>query len=568
MNTDPDNRCFLPERESARGDILRVQWRQPPSTPAALAGWLSRTLNGGSAHTRPSRQPSLRYIAGRLGQADALRLLGQQLRSMGARQLAGGGIAAALVAVIAISSAPGIGKAAVTLLFMLAISFAGALSGLAAALTAAVAGSVAYLLFLVDWSRPGAGAAADIMSVLALGVNALVVGLLSARAQDKASAACHSNQELVSLLVLSQELQSATSSDEAVAKVTHTMQMRFGSEARVLLRRGGEFVELCAPESARDKPWHDAARAVWSGQASPRVKAEWIGFLLKGAAGPFGVLLVHDMNDGSGLKFDAAFMTAIANMLSLALERSELGESVAEARALARSEELKTALLSSVSHDLRTPLATIRASATSILKFGDKLPLETREQMIRSIVDESERLNRYTGNLLELSKLQAGSPLELAELVDAVEAVGAAIQRIRPRLGARSLQRILPERSVLVRTDPALFELVLLNVLENAIMYSDDGSLIEIEVRLEAGDVCVHVRDEGCGIPPEDLQLVFQRFHRVKRPEHAPHGSGLGLPIAKAFVEAFGGRIQAAVPGLNGRGTHIAISLPSVESVP
>jgi two-component system sensor histidine kinase KdpD len=143
--------------------------------------------------------------------------------------------------------------------------------------------------------------------------------------------------------------------------------------------------------------------------------------------------------------------------------------------------------------------------------------------------------------------------------------LGAAIKRVRPRLAGRVIERDLPNDPVLVRVDVALFELVLVNVLENAVVYSGEGARIAVKLSSSGEEVAIDVRDEGLGIPPADLDRVFARFQRGPRTAGGARGSGLGLAIARGFVEAFGGRIWAEVPGLENRGTHIAIRLPLIE---
>lgn len=136
------------------------------------------------------------------------------------------------------------------------------------------------------------------------------------------------------------------------------------------------------------------------------------------------------------------------------------------------------------------------------------------------------------------------------------------MQRVRPRAGDRQIVRRASDDDLLVTVDAAMFELVLVNVLDNAVIYSENGTRIDVDVRRE-GDYCViSITDEGQGIPPDDLERVFTRFYRVSRPHASPRGSGLGLAIAKGFVEALGGRISAASPGPGGRGATITIMLP------
>jgi two-component system sensor histidine kinase KdpD len=434
--------------------------------------------------------------------------------------------------------------------------------GLLASISAALVTSLGYTLFLTDpyfslILHPG-----DMLAIAAFALCALIVGGLSGRLQEQVRVTKTTNVELMSLLVVSQELQAALGTRDVLERLRRIVHHRLGVEAHVYLHRDGELREASdgfgpAPSAAGN----DLVMDLWRRGMSHRHQGDLTALALKGVSEPLGVLLI-DAGTKTQAIMEPALASGLANLLCLAIERSGLGESEAEVQAQRRAEELKTALLSSISHDFRTPLTTITASATSLLKFDDTLPVNTRRRLLGSIVEEGDRLNRYTANLLELSKLQAGAPIQTAEVVDVVDIVGAVLQRLPSRLGGRTLRHSLPPEPVLVRTDPALLELVLLNVLDNAVIYSPDDTTIEISVRADDAMAEIDIRDEGCGIPAADLDKVFERFHRIKRPEPRPRGSGLGLPIAKAFVEAFGGRIWVETPGLNGRGTRVAVRLP------
>ncbi len=473
------------------------------------------------------------------------------------------GVGAGAVAVtVSIMIAPLVGQATVALLLAISIIIAAAMGGLGASLAATLVTSLGYTLFLTDpyfslYLYPG-----DILAIAAFVICAIVVGGLSGRLTEQARAAGLANAELMSLLVTSQELQTALGTREVVDKLRAVAHHRLGIDTQVYLARDGQLTVMGdEAEYASAAGWRKLADEVWRTKMTSRRQGAVTALLLRGATEPLGVLVVDAGADRNAI-MEPALAAGLANLLCLALERSGLGETAAEVEAQRKGEELKTALLSSISHDFRTPLATIAASATSLIKFDETLPKDTRRRLLGSIVEEGDRLNRYTANLLELSKLQAGAPIESAEVVDVVEIVGAALQHLPPRLGNRTIHRRLPNEAVLVKTDPALLELVLLNVLDNSIIYSEDGSAIEISVRTSGTTAEIDVRDEGCGIPAADLDKVFQRFHRVKRQEPRPRGSGLGLPIAKAFVEAFGGRIWVDTPGLNGVGTRVAVRLP------
>jgi two-component system, OmpR family, sensor histidine kinase KdpD len=165
-----------------------------------------------------------------------------------------------------------------------------------------------------------------------------------------------------------------------------------------------------------------------------------------------------------------------------------------------------------------------------------------------------------------MSRMEAGGAPQPLQLLSAAEMVAAALQRIRPRAGTRRISLNATDPDPTVLANPALFELVLINILDNAILYSDDEARIEISIAPEQGSCRIDIADTGQGIPDASLRRVFERFYRAGRSENTGRGSGLGLAIAKGFVEALGGTIDASTPGLDGLGTRITIRLPLAEA--
>lgn len=230
-----------------------------------------------------------------------------------------------------------------------------------------------------------------------------------------------------------------------------------------------------------------------------------------------------------------------------------------------RTEELKSALLSSVSHDLRTPLTAISASASSLITFGNDIDRGTSDSLLKGIVNECERLNRFTANLLELSRLQAGEEAISAQVLSVNDVVRVVVERLRPRFKGRKVQFRPTSPDILVMADAALFELALANIVQNALIYSGPDEPVLIECKRIGLSCVLTVTDAGCGIPASEQQRVFERFYRVRRGEGSPQGSGLGLAIARGFVEAFGGEIALESPVVEGKGTRMQINLPIFE---
>lgn len=466
----------------------------------------------------------------------------------------------ALSAVIAFAVYP-LGEVASALVFVLGITVAGALSGLTSALLAALAAFLIYNFYLTEPAltfRIATGG--DIAPLIVFNLCALVSGVLAGQLKDHAQAARSSNLQLHSLLALSRQLQSAIRLPDIVATVERAVDDILG--ARAALFRFEEDVLRSLSASPADADWQAFAQQI-AAQQPPSGDNTLVGRLLRPANGPDAVLVLEPLRPG---KIAPAFVDAVANLVTLALERAALSEQITERQAVARAEKLKTALLASVSHDFRTPLTAISASASSLIAYGEKLDPETSAGLLRGIVEECERLNRYTANLLEMSRLEAGGVAQPLQILGAAEMVAAALHRVRPRAGGRQMVLQAPAPDLLVAANAALFELVLINILDNAILYSDDDARVEISIFAQQGACRIDIADSGQGIPEAALRRVFERFYRAGRSEAAGRGNGLGLAIAKGFVEALGGTIEATLPGLDGRGTRITIRLPLVEA--
>jgi two-component system sensor histidine kinase KdpD len=421
------------------------------------------------------------------------------------------------------------GEASGALIFVVGITLAGASLGLGAALVAATA---SFLLYNFYFAEPvltfRMEALDDFVPLVIFNLSAVTSAVVAGRVRDQAAEAAAANNSLAALLQISQSLQSA---------------VRFEDIEQALTGPAATAAGICLlPPDTPDDAHAETYRIEYDSRA----------------------ILLAILEHGPGKAAERAFGAALANLVALAMERAGLSEKIAETQAAARTESLKSALLSSVSHDLRTPLATISASASSLIDYGDRLDREVAGGLLRSIVEESERLNRFTANLLQMTRLEAGQPLASTEIMSVSDMLSVAVRRLRPRAGERRIERHEAE-DCYVQADPALFELVLLNVLENAILYSPDGSRIAITLTRESDMALIEIADEGRGIPAAELERVFDRFHRVDAAEQMPRGSGLGLAIAKGFVQACGGMIAAEIPGLDGRGTRIRIRLPLAE---
>lgn len=244
---------------------------------------------------------------------------------------------------------------------------------------------------------------------------------------------------------------------------------------------------------------------------------------------------------------------------TLARERVRLAKEAEEARLQGETERMRSALLSSVSHDLRTPLAVITGATSTLLEQEAALDDEERRDLLRTAADEAGRLNRLVGNLLAMTRLEAGAVEVHREWHSLEDLIGAALHRLEPLSDGRAFTVHVPDDLPLVPVDDVLVEQVLFNLAENALKHGASSAPIEIGARQAAGDVEVCVADRGPGLPPGAGQRLFEKFYRgegVRRSE----GAGLGLAICRGIVEAHGGRIRAADEP--GGGARFTFTLP------
>jgi two-component system sensor histidine kinase KdpD len=242
---------------------------------------------------------------------------------------------------------------------------------------------------------------------------------------------------------------------------------------------------------------------------------------------------------------DDRLLSAVANQLAIATERRRLREQATEAEILRRTDELKTALLNTVSHDLRTPLSSIVASAGSLLQQDVQWTEDERRDFARAIEEEAERLNRLVSNLLDLSRIQAESLVPQRGWYDLSALVDDVLGRLHSVTSSHRVTVSVEDELPPLFLDYVEIDAVLSNLIENAVKYTPPGSEIAIWATRENDVVRVEVADRGPGIPPEALPRLFEPFYRVQREGQIARGTGLGLAVAKGLVEAHGGHIWA-----------------------
>ena len=322
------------------------------------------------------------------------------------------------------------------------------------------------------------------------------------------------------------------------------------------------------PEDELDA--QDLAAATWSwekGKAAGRNAETLPGtkrlFLpMRTGEGLVGVIGLQRHDDKAMLTpEERRLLDALIDQTALAIERAQLVERVDEAQVRAEADKLRVAMLTSLSHDLRTPLASILGAATTLLASHRLYDAEQTEELLATIREEAERLDRFVGNLLDMSRLEAGALGVKTETVDVSELVDDAGKRLARRLSSHPIKLDLAADLPLVSVDPLLLEQALMNLLDNAVKYAPAGSPIRIRARASDKRVLLTVEDEGPGIPPESLAHIFDKFYRAKAADRRVAGTGLGLAVARGFVEAFGGSLVAA-NRTDRSGALLTMSLP------
>jgi two-component system sensor histidine kinase KdpD len=257
-------------------------------------------------------------------------------------------------------------------------------------------------------------------------------------------------------------------------------------------------------------------------------------------------------------------LETFANQTALAIERAQLAKEAQEAQVRAEAERMRNALLSSVSHDLRTPLATIMGAASSLLEDGTHFQRGTWQDLLQSIVDEAERLNRLVSNLLDMTRLEAGTLAVKKDWLPLEEVIGTALARMEKRLGNRAVAIHVPADLSLVQIDGVLIEQVLINLLDNGVKYTSVKSEIDISASVSDGAILVEVADRGPGFGTGEEERIFDKFYRGQTGDS--RGVGLGLAICRAIVEAHGGKIWAE--NRPGGGAVFRFTLPAKDVPP
>ena len=408
-----------------------------------------------------------------------------------------------------------------------------------------------------------------LLTFVGLFIVSFVISTLAVRSREQTDVAREREAQTATLYAFSSALATAASLDEIISQIVIQLGENFSREVVVLLPESQRLmVSGHSPDIHLDDS--ELAVATWAyqhgepaGRDTDTLPATNVRYLpLKTAHGVIGVLGVMPHDSTRHLTPEQRrLMEVYASQAAGAIERAQLVEQTRQTQVLQATERLQTALLNSISHDLRTPLVSITGALSSLQ--DDAVRDETaRRSLIETARGEAERLNRLVGNLLDMTRLEAGALKIKQELCDAQDVIGSALERLTDQVGDRQVTFNIAPDLPLVPMDFVLIVQVLVNLLDNAIKYSPLDAPIEINASYAGAFAEISVADRGTGIPRDDLARVFDKFYRVQNPNNVG-GTGLGLSICKGIVEAHGGDIRAE--NQTGGGLRVIITLPTGE---
>lgn len=460
-----------------------------------------------------------------------------------------------------------------SMIFLVGVLVCSSLRGTRAAILAACLAFLSYNFFFIQplytltIARPH-----EFFALLIFLVVASLTGSLTGRIRAQADAALAQTRVIEAQAAFSRRLSAASTTEDVAWVIVAQIHALMGGKAILLLADGQELVPSAAwpPEEIADPAEMTAARwalekgepAGWRTGTLPNLR-----FRFQPLASPrqvVGVLGYEPLDRSQALPAEQeAKLIATAEQAAVALDRALLVREAVKAAAMQENENIRDALLASLGHDLRTPLATITGAVTTLEQVEADLPPDQRQDLLTTIRQEAGRLSRFVTNLLEMSRIDQGSVKVRRDWVDVGDAVRTAVDRCGKTHSGRSTKVSMAPDLRFIRGDQDLLGQVIFNLLDNAHKYG--GTDVSIHARNEDDQVVISVTDDGPGVRPADLERIFEKFYRAGGADRRKPGTGLGLSICRGLVQAMGGTIKAESPAVRRRGTRLIVRLPAAE---
>lgn len=461
----------------------------------------------------------------------------------------------ALVAAGGIAIAERVELPNISLIFVIPVLSAAVRHGLFASLWAAALAVLAYdYFFLPPLYAFTIADLADVVALLFFLLVALVTSALAARTHAEARTAQREARTTAQLYDFSRKIAGVADLDDLLWIVVAHLARALNAEIVVLMPQQGKLVSRSAfpPDAALDGADLAAAQRAWDfdyrvgGFNDPVTPSPRLFMPIHTGRSEIGVVGVLPLDPSGRLsREDRDVLEAASSQIAVAIERLALADKAEKAQLGAERERLRSAMLTSVSHDLRTPLASIIGALSSLRSYGERYDKPAREELLATALGEAERLDRFVGNLLDMTRLDAGVIVPRRESVDVGDLVSTTLRRAMPLLHDRVVDSVVAADLPTLSLDFVLAEQALFNILDNAAKYSPPGGRIEVDAHRAGGRIEIVVRDEGPGIAPAALERLFDKFYRADDGDRRRAGTGLGLAIAKGFVEVQAGTIAA-----------------------
>jgi two-component system sensor histidine kinase KdpD len=462
-----------------------------------------------------------------------------------------------------------------SLVFLAAVLAASRFGNLAAAAFTSLLSFLAFNFFYTEpyvtfyiWN------AGDILTLAFFLVFSLVIGTLSARLNLQIQAMRVANRQTRALYEFTRKALSATNDYDIAWTVVSQVRTSLAAETVLLVPDSrGDLAVIAgwppidelddAAAAAAGWAWRHGCRTGWTTDTLPN--SRWLFVPLMAQEKTLGVLGVAREDAVDTLSAaDRRLLDTLVDQAALILERARMIVETAEAQRYSQTEKLRTALLSSISHDLRTPLVSIVGAVSTLLALDERIGPSGRGELLRTMASEAARLNNFIQNLLDMTRLGYGALGMRRDWLGLADVIAAARDRLAVRLDGVPVEVRIEPDAEFIHADPALLEQIMVNLLDNAARYAPVGTPITIAARTRDRSIVLSVADQGPGIPPHQRERVFDLFWRAANGDRSGAGTGLGLSIVRGFVEAMGGRVTVGEG--DGGGAIFEIVLPQPPS--
>lgn len=463
-----------------------------------------------------------------------------------------------------------------SMLYLVAVVVCGILNGRLSAIIASGLSFLAYNFFFIEpvytftVAKPH-----ELFALVIFLAAAIFTGELAGRMREQAERARRQEQATQALYEFSRKLASAVRLDAVLDATAAHLYAALGQGTSLLIPEEGELIagtiwppdlEL-TPTDMTAARWAFDKREPSGNSTGTLPQVPWQFRPILAAREVAGVLgLFRTEGAGPLLPHEEQVVRGVLEQAATAVDRARLTRENARTTALEESERLNTALFASLSHDLKTPLATISGASTSLKDLGDKMDPATRRDLLISIEEEASRLGRFVANLFDMTRIEAGTLKPRRDRIEIGEIVNAAIDRSRKLHPGHLFEVSIAPDLPAARGDATLLGQVLFNLLDNACKYGGEAP-IAVFARGEGQQVSISITDQGKGIPEKDIERIFEKFYRRTKGDGRSAGTGLGLSIARGFISAMGGTIKAESPAFRKRGTRFVVRLPADAGV-